>query len=90
MPAERALDVEAAADAGKFREAHANQIGRNIEIEGDGRGGGGVAHVVNSRRRLQMEDAEIVAVIGQAELARQAEQLDVADDQVGLAARCRR
>ena len=69
---EDAFDFEAAADAGKFREARADQVRRNIQRKRDGGGSGGVAHIVNSRRRGQTEDAEIVAVICQAEFAREA------------------
>ena len=57
---------------GKFREARADQIRGNIEREPDGCRGGGVTHVVNSRRRGQMEDSEIVAVIFQPKFARKA------------------
>src|SRR5208282_1862115 len=64
---EDALDFKAPPDAGKFLEALANQIGGNIERQSDGSRGGGVADVVNSRRRDEMEFAEIIAAIGQAE-----------------------
>ena len=80
-----ALDLEAPAHAGEILQARANQIRRDIEIERDGGGGGGIAHVVNARRAGQMKFAEVVAAIGQPEAAGEPLQLDVADDQVGLA-----
>ena len=82
-----ALDLKAPADAGKLRQARANQILGNIEREPHGRRGGGIAHVVNSRRRRQAEHAQRLAVILQAKLAHQALQPHVADHQVRLARR---
>src|SRR5215831_3004356 len=82
---DRTFDVETAADSGKVLQTPANQFGGNVEIEGDGGCGGGVAHVVNARRMRQAEKAEVVAFVGQAELARQTLKLNIADKQVGLA-----
>src|SRR5262245_60713230 len=82
---DRTFDVETAADSGKVLQTPANQCGGNVEIEGDGGCGGGVAHVVNARRMRQTEQAEVVAFVGQAELAGQTLQLNIADKQVGLA-----
>src|SRR5208282_6210644 len=81
---ERAFDFETAPDTGKFPQAGANQVCGNVERKADGSRSGGVSHVVNPRRRRQMEDAKVVAVIRQAKLAREAVELDVADDQVRL------
>src|SRR5580700_4887635 len=76
---ERAFNFEAPPDAGKFREARADQVGRNIQRERDGGGSGGITHVVNSRRRREMEYAQFLAVIFQPEFAGQAAQLHLAD-----------
>src|ERR1700733_15867882 len=72
---ERALDFEAPADAGKFGEAGADQVGRYTQRKRDGSGSGGVAHIVNSWRRREMKYAQVLAVIFQPEFAGQAAQL---------------
>src|SRR5215831_4059041 len=82
---DRALDVEAAADATEFGEAFADQLGGNVEVKSDGGSGGGIANVVDARRMWQTEDAQIFFSVSQAELAGQALELNVADDQVRLA-----
>src|SRR3989454_1151736 len=82
-----ALDVEAAAHAGEFTKALTNQVGRNIQVEGDRRGGSGIANVVDSRRRRQVEFSEIVAAVGEAKLALETLQLNIADNQISLARR---
>src|SRR5580658_5715431 len=82
---ERAFDFETAPDTRKLPQAGANQVRGNVEGKTDGSRGGRVSHVVNPRRRRQMEDAEVFAVIGQAKLAREAFEFDVADHEVGLA-----
>src|SRR6266705_2646008 len=64
-----ALDVEAAANAGEFCKALANQVGGNGEIEGHGSGGGGVAYVVHPGGMGQAEDAQIIAFISKSEVA---------------------
>src|ERR1700733_13938520 len=79
-----ALDVEAAADSGKFAERLANQFRGNIQVQRDGGGGGGVAHIVNARRMQQAEHAEVVALEGKAEFAIQTLEVNVADDQIRL------
>src|SRR6266481_479983 len=45
-----ALDVEAAAHSGKLDEAFADQVGRNVQIQSNGRGCCRVADVVHARR----------------------------------------
>src|ERR1700677_4029921 len=85
--AKLAFDFEAPAYAGKLCEARANQVCRDVERKAHGGSRSGVAHVVNSRRRRQPEDSEIVVMIFQAKLARESDQPHFADDQVRLA-RC--
>src|SRR6516162_2412608 len=80
-----ALDVEATANAGKFGKAFADQVAGHVEIERDRGCGCGVAHIVDARRMRQVEKAEIFALVGKAEFAGEPLQLDVADDEVGLA-----
>ena len=63
-----AFDFKAPSHAGKFRKPSANQVRRNVQRERDGRGCGGIAHVVNSRRRRKMEKSQIFAVIRRAEI----------------------
>src|SRR6266849_7568039 len=82
---DHAFNVEAAADARELAEPFADQFRGNIQIQRDGRGGGGVAHVVDARRVKELENAEVVAFVGQAKFAAQAFELDVADDEIGLA-----
>src|SRR6266481_4064860 len=82
---DHAFDVEAAAHAREFAEALANQLRGNVEVERDGCGGRGVAHVVDARGMEELENAEVVAFVGQAKFAAKAFELDVADDKVGLA-----
>ena len=66
---DNAFDVEAAADPGKFAQGFADEFGRDVEIEGDGGGSGGVANIVNARRMQKAEHAEVVALKSQAEFA---------------------
>src|SRR5712672_295995 len=80
-----ALNVEAPTDAGKFAQTFANQFGGNVEIERDRGGGSGVAHVVDARGMEELENAEIVAFVGQPKFAAQPFELDVTDDQISLA-----
>src|SRR6266850_758409 len=79
------FDVKAAAYAGKFDEAFADQVSRNIQVERDCRRGRRVADIVNARRMAQPKQAEVFAFVGQPELTAQTFQLHIADDQVGLA-----
>src|SRR5690349_5816436 len=79
------FDVEAAADAGKFCQAFANQVGSDVEVKGHGSCGGGVAYVVHSGRMREVEEAKIVAFVGEAEFALQTFELHVTDGQIGLA-----
>ncbi len=81
---DHAFDVKAAADAREFGEALADQFCRNIEVQRDGRRGGGIAHVVNAWRMKKLKNAQIVAFVGQAKFAAEAFELDVADDEIGL------
>src|SRR4029077_4439485 len=80
-----AFDVEAAADAREFAEAFADQFRGNVEIERDSCCSGGVAHIVDAWRMEELENAEVVAFVGQAKFAAQTFELDVADDEIGLA-----
>src|SRR5712672_2048477 len=82
---DRAFNVEAPTNAGKFAQAFANQFGGNVEIERDRGGGSGVAHVVDARGMEELENAEIVAFVGQPKFAAQPFELDVTDDQISLA-----
>src|SRR5258708_8944663 len=86
-PVDGALDVKAAAYACELFEALADQVRGNIQIQRHGSGSGGVADVVNARRSGQTEFSQVVAAIGEAELALEALQFDVADHQVRLARR---
>ena len=78
-------DVKTAANARKICETFANQVGRNIQVKRDGGCGGSVAHVMNSRRMRQTKQAKILAFVGQAKFAAEAIELDLTDDEVGLA-----
>src|SRR5277367_1787167 len=80
-----ALQIETAADAGKFCQAFTDEVRGNVQIERDRCSGGGVSHVMHPRRVEQTEQAEVFAAIREAELAVEALQLYVADDQVRLA-----
>src|SRR5712671_5052396 len=82
-----AFDVEAPTNTRKFAQAFANQFGGNVEIERDCGGGGGVAYIVDARRMEELENAEVIAFVGQAKFAAQSFELDVADDEIGLAGR---
>src|SRR6266481_6486695 len=82
---DRSFDFEAAHYAREFAEALADQLRGDIEIQRDGGSGCGVAHVVDARRVEKLEDAEIVALVGQSKFAAKAFALDVADDEIGLA-----
>src|SRR5712671_1562746 len=82
---DRAFNVEAPTNAGKFAQAFANQFGGNVEIERDCGGAGGVAHIVDARGMEELENAEIVAFVGQPKFAAQPFELDVTDDQISLA-----
>ena len=68
----RAFNVEAAADAGKFRQAFANQVGGDVQIEADSSRGGSVPHIVDAGRMRQLKHAEVVAFVGEAKSAAQA------------------
>src|SRR6202163_854575 len=82
-----AFDIEAAANAGEFCQAVADQLDWHAEIQRHGRCGGGVAHVVNAWRVRQAEAAEDFALKSELELADQALQFYVADHQIGLTGR---
>ncbi len=79
-----ALDIETPADTGKFGKSLADQVAGHIQIERHSRGRRGIAHIVNSRRMRQQEHSQILAFIGESELAAQSSNLHVADHQVGL------
>src|ERR1700730_1008761 len=81
---DHALNVEASADTREFAEAFADQLCRNVQIERDSSGSGGVAHVVNAWRMEELEYAEVVAFVGQAKFTAEAFELDVGDDEIGL------
>jgi hypothetical protein len=80
-----AFDIEAAADAAKFGEAFADEVGRDAEIERHGGSGRGVAYIVDTGRMREAEGAKVFAFVGEAEFAGQAFEANVADNQVGLA-----
>src|SRR5665213_1497677 len=63
---DHAFHVKSAADSRKFFEAHANQFGRHVEVTRDRDRGGSVAHIMDSRRAIQMELSEVVAAIAVA------------------------
>src|SRR5712671_5679543 len=81
---DHSLDVKPAADAGEFFQTDANQVRRYIQIKRYGGGGGGIPHVVYSRRAVQMKLPQVVPAIRQAEDAFEAQQFDIADHQIGL------
>src|SRR5713101_1297044 len=82
-----ALDVKAAAHAGKLNKAFADQVGRNIQVQRDCGRCRRVADIVHPRRMRQPEQAEIFAFVGQPERAAQTLELYSADHQIGLARR---
>src|SRR5260370_22844907 len=82
---DHALDVKAAAHAGKLSETFADQVCRNVQVQGDGGGGGGIENVVHAGRMRQAEQTEIFASVGEPELAAQTLQLHVTNHQIGLA-----
>src|SRR5882757_6784783 len=82
---DHSLDVKAAADAGKFNETFADQVGWNIQVKRDCGGRCRVSDIMHAGRMRQPEEAEIFAFVGQAKLAAQAFEFYIADDQVGLA-----
>src|SRR5215471_16622392 len=83
--ADRSFDVKSAAYAGEVGKALANELRRDVEIEGNGGGGSRVADVVDAGRVRQAEKPEIFALVRQPEFTGQAVQLDIADEQIGLA-----
>src|SRR5258708_3996949 len=82
---DRAFNVEAPADSRESSEAIADQLRGHIQIKSDRCSSRGVAHVVDARRMKELENAEVVAFVSQAKFAAQAFELDVADDEIGLA-----
>src|SRR5690348_5948217 len=82
---ECAFDFEAAANACEFAEALTDQFRGNVEIQADGGSSGGVAHIVNARRRRQHEMAKVFTMVREAESALEAAQFNFADDEIGLA-----
>src|SRR6266851_4438839 len=84
---DHALDVKAAAHAGKFDEAFAGQVSRNVQVQRDRGCRRRVADIVHARRMRQPEQAEILASVGQPEFAAQTFELHIADYQIGLARR---
>src|SRR5689334_2696721 len=78
------FDVETAANAGESGKTFADEVRGNVEIERDSGGSSGVANIVNPRRMDEIEHAEVVAFVGEAELAAEAFHGNVADDEVGL------
>src|ERR1019366_440682 len=81
-----AFHVEAAADSGEICETFANQVRRHGEIKGDGGSGGGIADIVHSRGRGEMEHAEVVSAIGETEITLQTAVDDIRDNEIGLSA----
>src|SRR5258708_17343695 len=81
------LDVKTAAHAGKLSEALANQVSGNFQVQRNGGCRCGVADIMHARRVRELEQAEIFALVSQAELAAQTLQLRVADHQISLARR---
>src|SRR5229473_1460253 len=82
-----APNVKAAAHAGKFDEAFADQISRNVQVQRDCGCRRRVADIVHARWMRQPEQAEIFASVGQAKFAAQTFELHIADYQIGLARR---
>src|SRR5712692_286890 len=82
---DRAFNVEAPADSRESSEAIADQLRGHVQIKSDRCRSRGVAHVVDARRMKELENAEVVAFVSQAKFAAQAFELDVADDEIGLA-----
>ena len=74
------LDVEPAPDAGKMREPFADQLCGHAEIQRDGSGRSGVAHVMHPRRMRQAKNPEVISFVCQAERTTESFELHVADD----------
>src|SRR5438552_780822 len=66
---DHALDIKAAAHAGKLSETFADQVSGNVQIEGNGGGRRSVANVVHAGRMRQTEQAEVFTSVGELELA---------------------
>src|SRR5580704_6265264 len=79
-----AFHVKATANTGKFRHAFANQFGRHVEIERNCSRRSGIADVVDAWRMRQLEDAEVIAFVGEAEFAAEPFEFYIAYDQVSL------
>ncbi len=84
---DHALNVKAAAHAGKFDEAFADQISRNVQVQRDRGCRRRVADIVHARWMRQPKQTEIFTFVGQAKFAAQTLQLHIADYQIGLARR---
>src|SRR5260370_8283179 len=78
------LDVEAAADSRESAEAFTDEFRWNVQIERDSGSGGGVANVLDAGRMEKLEDAEVVAFVGEAKFAAQPFEVVVAHVQAGL------
>jgi hypothetical protein len=79
--------LESPRDPGERFQAVANQVRRDIEHQPDSRRRGCVAHVVNSRRRRQLEHAEILVAEFQPELAGEPLELHIGNHKIGLTGR---
>src|SRR5229473_6077232 len=84
---DHALNVKAAAHAGKFDEAFADQVSRNVQVQRDCGCRRRVPYIVHARWMRQPEQTEIFAPVGQPEFAAQTFELHIADYQIGLARR---
>src|SRR6476660_3806439 len=80
-----AFDVETPTDTAKIGEALPDELHRNIEVEGHSSGRTRIADIVDTRRVGKAERSQIFAFVGKAKFARKPVQLDVADQQIGLA-----
>src|SRR5262245_3272684 len=72
-----AFDVEPASHSCELRQALANQLGRNTEIQGDCGRRGSIAHVMKARRVRKLKDTEVFAFVSKAEFAAPTLKLDV-------------
>src|SRR6266550_2345929 len=81
---DNSLDFETPAHPGKLLEPGANQVRRNVQVERYSRGCGGVAHIVDSRRAIQMKFSKVVAAVSQPERAFESLELDFTNHEIGL------
>src|SRR5215470_14881414 len=81
------LNVEAASNSAEAGQALADEFDGHVEVERDAGGRGGVANIVNTGRMREVKEAQVFAFVGKTKFAGQAVELNVGDEQVGLA-RC--